>query len=186
MWYLELFSRGIFYIGLSVLYTYYECHCYHSWDGFVPEITNKKSIKQSYTITSGDSLENGLCTDTCIETRVTMMSTLSSLWRQNENLRYVSDYKVDVMASIFSVSYTTDREYRCEWILYLTSWISLFTLSGHCDVISNRLWRHQQNVNRRVKIAVFITIYGVLFWCLFPPFLRNWGNKHQNNTYVSA
>ena len=34
-------------------------------------------------------------------------------------------------------------------------------LSGHCEVISNRLWRHQQNVNRasetrrrRVKIVV--------------------------------
>ena len=27
---------------------------------------------------------------------------------------------------------------------------------------------------------------GVLFWCLFPVLLRNTGNKHQNNTQVSA
>ena len=40
-------------------------------------------------------------------------------------------------------------------------------LSGYCDVISNGLWRHQQNENwasetrgRCVKIFVFIVIYG--------------------------
>ena len=40
-------------------------------------------------------------------------------------------------------------------------------LSGHCDVISKGLWRHQQNVNRMsetwgqcVKVFVFIIIYG--------------------------
>ena len=45
-------------------------------------------------------------------------------------------------------------------------------LSGHCDVISNRLWRHQQNVNRAsetrdrcVKIIVFIVIYGFVMPC---------------------
>ena len=27
---------------------------------------------------------------------------------------------------------------------------------------------------------------SVLFWCLFPSLLRNSGNKHQNNTLVSA
>ena len=39
-------------------------------------------------------------------------------------------------------------------------------LSGHCDVNSNRLWRHQRNENRGsetrgrcVKIVVFIVIY---------------------------
>ena len=26
----------------------------------------------------------------------------------------------------------------------------------------------------------------VLFWCLFPSLLRNWGNKHQNNPLVST
>ena len=44
-------------------------------------------------------------------------------------------------------------------------------LSGHCDVISNRLWRHQQNENRAsetrgiVKIIVFIVTYGFLMSC---------------------
>ena len=82
--------------------------------------------------------------------------------------------------------------------------------SGHRDIISNRLWRHQQNENvgseargRCVKIVVFIVIYGfvmsykkkimyvlscqtgsvltrVLFWYLFPSLLR------QNNPLMSA
>ena len=44
-------------------------------------------------------------------------------------------------------------------------------LSGHCDVISNRLWRHQQNENRAgetrgrcVKLVVFI-VYGFVMSC---------------------
>ena len=52
-------------------------------------------------------------------------------------------------------------------------------LSGHCDVISNRLWRHQQIENQTSEMRgryvniIFIVIYGfyaltwVLFWC-FP------------------
>ena len=88
-------------------------------------------------------------------------------------------------------------------------------LYGHCDIISNRLWCHQQNENwasetqgRCVKIVVSIVSYGfvmsckkwnnvytrvtvsaltwVLLWCLFPSLLRNTGNKHQNNPFVSA
>ena len=91
-------------------------------------------------------------------------------------------------------------------------------LSRYCDLIRNRLWRHQQNENWasetqgwRVKIVVFINIYGfvmlckkwnkimyvlswqtvsaltqVLFWCLFPLLLCNLGNNHQNNPLVSA
>ena len=48
-------------------------------------------------------------------------------------------------------------------------------LSGHCDVISNRLWRHQQNENRAsetrvrcVNIVVFIVIHGFVISC------KNW------------
>ena len=89
-------------------------------------------------------------------------------------------------------------------------------LSGHCDVIGNRLWRHQQNENwaseareRCVKIIVFIGIYGSVMSCkkwnnvctlptncfcthssvilvLFPSLLRDSGNKHQNNPFVST
>ena len=36
-------------------------------------------------------------------------------------------------------------------------------------------------------VEMFISaLTRVLFWCLFPSLLRNWGNKHQNNTLVSA
>ena len=46
-------------------------------------------------------------------------------------------------------------------------------LSGYCDVINNRLWRHQQNVNpaseargRCVKIVVFVVIFIVVTSCM--------------------
>ena len=87
--------------------------------------------------------------------------------------------------------------------------------SGHCDVINNRLWRHQQNENgvsdtvTMCKIIVLSSFMDllchvrnkimhvlswrtvsaltqVLFLCLFPSLLRNLGNKHKNNTLVSA
>ena len=85
-------------------------------------------------------------------------------------------------------------------------------LSGDCDVISNWLWRHQQNENRASETrgrsflsSLIDSLYRVrneimyvlswrtvcaltrmLFWCLFPSVLRNSGNKHQNNTLVST
>ena len=58
-------------------------------------------------------------------------------------------------------------------------------LSAHYDVISNRLWRHQQNENRAcdtrgrcVKIVDFIVIYGFIIW-VRNKMRRNSGNKHQ-------
>ena len=89
-------------------------------------------------------------------------------------------------------------------------------LSGRCDVISNRLWRHQQNGNRvsetlgrcvrivtlssfmdslcRIKNKIMYVLWWrtvsaltrVLFWCLFPSLLLNSGNKYQNSLLVSA
>ena len=73
--------------------------------------------------------------------------------------------------------YTTGREYHREYNRYLTKlditshvWAS--QLSDHCDVINNRYWRHQQNVNRSnevrcrcVKIVFFIIIYGFVMSC---------------------
>ena len=54
----------------------------------------------------------------------------------------------------------------------IASQLSASQLSGHCDVISNRLWRHQQNENRVsetrgrcVKLVVFIVIYGFVMSC---------------------
>ena len=50
-------------------------------------------------------------------------------------------------------------------------------LSGHCDVISNRMWRHRQNENwvcetrgRCVKIVIFVVIYGFVMSC------KKWNN----------
>ena len=115
-----------------------------------------------------------------------------------------------------------DRPWISPWIksisneLDITCHVFASQLSGHFDVITNRLWRHQQNVKRAsetqgwcVKILVLAsymdslcrvrnkimyvllwrTVYAltrVLFWCLFPSLLRNSGNKHQNNPLVSA
>ena len=89
-------------------------------------------------------------------------------------------------------------------------------LSGHCDVISNRLWSHQQNGNwacgtwedvwRFKFLSSFMDLLchaknnvmyvlpwwtnsalpRVLFWCLFPLLLRNLRNKHQNNPLLST
>ena len=88
-------------------------------------------------------------------------------------------------------------------------------LSGHFDVINNRLWRHQQSVildnetrRRCVKIVVFIftdslcrvrntimyvlswrTVYAltrVLSWLSLVSLLRYSENKHQSNPLVSA
>ena len=60
--------------------------------------------------------------------------------------------------------------------LDITIHVLVSQLSGHSNVISNRWWRHQQNVNRasvRYKIMYALswrTVYvltRVWFWCLF-------------------
>ena len=100
--------------------------------------------------------------------------------------------------------------------LYITIHVIAPQLSDHCDVISNRLWRHQQTENRAsetrrrcekiVVLSSFIDLLRrainmimcvlswrtvsaltrVLLWYLFPSLLRNSGNKHQDNPLVSA
>ena len=52
-------------------------------------------------------------------------------------------------------------------------------LSGHCDVVRNRLWRHQQNENRASEtrgrwenIVIFIVICG------FATSWKNWNSVH--------
>ena len=85
-------------------------------------------------------------------------------------------------------------------------------LSCHCDVISNWLWRHQQNEKPgqwntktmcKDKIVVFIAIYGFVISCKkwnsvctlvtncfcansSVILLRNLGNKHQIHSLVST
>ena len=97
--------------------------------------------------------------------------------------------------------------------LYITFNAIASQLSGHCGVISNLLWRHQQNVNRASgTLRRFIVIYGFFIsykkWkkrmycrgelfmrsleCHFGVYFprccatRNSGNKHQNNPLMSA
>ena len=93
---------------------------------------------------------------------------------------------------------------------WISPWIS--QLSCHCDVSSNRLWRHQRNKdrasetgtmckdrrfmyslchvrNRMIYVLSWRTVSAltrVLFCYLFPSLLRNSGNKHQNNPLVST
>ena len=124
--------------------------------------------------------------------------------------------------SVICLLFLHDRPWILPWIksisneLDVTCHVFASQLSGHCDVIASRLWRHLQNVQRAsetrgwcVKILVlapFIdplchvtnkimyvlswrtvsALTRVLFWCLFPSLLRNSGNKHQNNPLVSA
>ena len=125
-----------------------------------------------------------------------------------------------------TLSYYEDFLHDWPWIspwiksisneLDITCHVFASQLSGHCDIIANRLWRHRQNIRRTseplgwcVKILVLASFMGslcrvrnkimyvllwrtvyvltrVLFWCLFPSLLRNSGNKHQNNPLVSA
>ena len=120
------------------------------------------------------------------------------------------------------LNFLHNRPWISPWIKTISNELDIIChvfasqLSGHCDVIANRLWRHQQNVKRAsktrtwcVKILVLAsfmdslclvrnkimyvllwrTVYAltrVLFWCLFPSLLRNSGKKHQNNTLVDA
>ena len=125
-------------------------------------------------------------------------------------------------ARVQLTSFLHDRPWISPWIksisneLEITIQVIASQLSGHCDVISNRLLRHQQNEKqasetwgRCVKIVVLSSfmeplcrvrnkimyvlsrwtvsaLTRVLIWCLFPSLLRNSGNKHQNNPLVSA
>ena len=83
------------------------------------------------------------------------------------------------------MAFLHNRPWISPWIksisneLDITIHVIASQLSGHCDVISNRLWSHQQNENRAsetqrrcVKIVVFIIIYGFLMSC-----------KKYNNIY---
>ena len=71
-----------------------------------------------------------------------------------------------------------DRPWISPWIksisneFYIIIHVIASQLSGHCDVISNRLWRHQQNENpaserrgRCINIVVFIVIYYIESLC---------------------
>ena len=71
-----------------------------------------------------------------------------------------------------------DRPWISPWIksmsneLDITIHVFALQLSGHCDVISNRLWRHQKDENqasetggRCEKSVFFIVTYGFVMPC---------------------
>ena len=120
------------------------------------------------------------------------------------------------------IYFVHDRPWISPWIKSISNELDIAIhviasqLSCHCDVIGNRLWRHQQNENcvsetreRCVKIIVLSSfmesfccvrnkimyvlswwtislLTRVLFWCLFPSLLRNSENKLQNKPFVNA
>ena len=84
---------------------------------------------------------------------------------------------------IINCSFLHDRPWISPWIkpifneLDITCHVFASQLSGHCDVIANRLWRHQQNVKRasetrgwHANILVFIVIDGFVMSC------KKWNN----------
>ena len=115
-----------------------------------------------------------------------------------------------------------DRHLISPWIKLIYNKLDIIIhviiskLSGHCDIISYRMWHHQQNKNResetqeqcvnlsflssftdllcwlRNEIMYVLSWWTVslftqvLFWYLFPSLLCNEGNKYQNNPLVSA
>ena len=136
---------------------------------------------------------------------------------------FVSREKLYLIAlDIEKIQFLHGRPWISPWIksisneLDTTIHVISSQLSGHCDVINNRLWRHQQNDNRTsetrgrcVKSFVlsslmdslcrvgnkimYVLSWGTvsaltrgLVWYLFPSLLRNSGNKHQNNPLVST
>ena len=97
--------------------------------------------------------------------------------------------------------YTTSREYHREKSISdewnITFHVIASQLSGHCDVTSNRLWRHQKNVSwaseaprRCVKIVVFIVTYEFVMSCKTQNqvyYLKaNCLGAHSSDTFVST
>ena len=80
-------------------------------------------------------------------------------------------YMFDLIVSPF----LHDRPWISPWTKSISNEINIIIyviasqLSGHCDVSINRLWCHQQNVNRAIEtwgrckeIILFIVIYGFI------------------------
>ena len=90
------------------------------------------------------------------------------LWSDRLHIRVPFEY----------CTFLHDRPWILPWITSISNELDItihvipWQLSGHCDVISNQLWRHQQNENRAtetrgrcVKIIIFIVIYGFVMLC---------------------
>ena len=109
---------------------------------------------------------------------------------------------IEVCDLNFVENYVKCHEYHREWNRYLNIIIHVIAsqLFGHCDVIDNWLWRHQQNKNwaseavyRSSFLSSFMDslccvrnkIMHVLSWRTVSARSNSW-NKHQNNPLVSA
>ena len=81
------------------------------------------------------------------------------------------------------VIFSHDRRWISPWMKSMSNEVDITIhviasqLSGHYDVISNRLWRHQRNESRASetrgrckKIVIFIVIYGLVMSC------KEWNN----------
>ena len=110
-----------------------------------------------------------------------LLTTAGRKVRNGNSVRFVF-FKCFKPTNIqYGMEYTVflhDRPWISAWIksisneLDITIHVIASQLSCHCDVISNRLWRHQQNENRASetlgrceKIVSFIVIYEFVMSC---------------------
>ena len=97
---------------------------------------------------------------------------------QSAELPVISDVMMLMWCHYNDLTMKHDRPWISLWIksisnqLDITFHLIASQLSGHCDVISTRLWRHQENVDwaseprrRCVKIFIFIIVYGFVMSC---------------------
>ena len=133
-------------------------------------------------------------------------------------MKHWAPYPSDGIGGVENTVFLHDRPWIPPWIKSISNELDIIIhviasqLSRYCDVISNRLWRNQQNEDRAsetrgrcIKIVVSSSfmdslcrvrnkIMFVLSWrtvsvlnrVLFLCLLRNSGNKHKNNPLVSA
>ena len=143
---------------------------------------HKEQVMQSFDIFFIDSLNNLLY-------KHTHCWWLTPIWNHINGLDHESRNSIANVLQLHTHQYLMGfTEGHC--FLYDPPWISLWIKSisnelditnlmitsqesGHCDVIRNRLWRHQWNENRAsetwggcVKIVGFIVIYGVVMSCM--------------------
>ena len=105
-------------------------------------------------------------------------SMLRNSGNKHKNNPLVSAETVRHSSTYIILYFLHDRPWISPWIKSISNELDIIChvfasqLSGHCDVIANRLWRHQQNVKRAsetrgwcVKILVFSVIFGFVMSC---------------------
>ena len=118
---------------------------------------------------------NGHC---CIYLTLTDKYWMSIPYAVSRCVMYLVVYLFNLHKFMIYIYFLHDRPWISPWIksiskgLDITCHVFASQLSGHCDAIANRLWRHQQSVKRAsgtrgwcVKILVFSIIYGFVMSC---------------------